>query len=39
MAMSIEFIGGKISHLIMDWRTFGARVNIPLDNFYTSMLI
>ncbi|KAJ7281414.1 hypothetical protein C8J57DRAFT_74884 [Mycena rebaudengoi] len=25
MAMSIEFIGGKISHLIMDWRTFGAR--------------
>ncbi|KAJ6619880.1 hypothetical protein B0H10DRAFT_2163718 [Mycena sp. CBHHK59/15] len=22
MAMSLEFVGGKINHLIMDWRTF-----------------
>ncbi|KAJ7781996.1 hypothetical protein DFH07DRAFT_393004 [Mycena maculata] len=25
MAMTFEFVGGKINHLIMDWRTFGAR--------------
>ncbi|KAJ7180759.1 hypothetical protein C8R46DRAFT_593005 [Mycena filopes] len=25
LTMSFEFAGGKISHLIMDWRNFGAR--------------
>ncbi|KAJ7504276.1 hypothetical protein B0H11DRAFT_509616 [Mycena galericulata] len=25
MAITLEFVGGKINHLIMDWRTFGAR--------------
>ncbi|KAJ6498311.1 hypothetical protein DFH09DRAFT_1052021 [Mycena vulgaris] len=25
MALTLEFVGGKINHLIMDWRTFGAR--------------
>ncbi|KAJ6518906.1 hypothetical protein C8R45DRAFT_9116 [Mycena sanguinolenta] len=25
MAMTLEFVGGKIHHLIMDWRNFGAR--------------
>jgi hypothetical protein len=26
MAMTLEFVGGKTNHLIMDWRNFGARV-------------
>ncbi|KAF7370513.1 F-box domain-containing protein [Mycena sanguinolenta] len=25
MAMTLEFVGGKVHHLIMDWRNFGAR--------------
>ncbi|KAJ7623149.1 hypothetical protein FB45DRAFT_97028 [Roridomyces roridus] len=25
LAVTLEFVGGKINHLIMDWRTFGAR--------------
>ncbi|KAJ7170465.1 hypothetical protein C8R43DRAFT_916417 [Mycena crocata] len=25
MALTLEFVGGKTNHLIMDWRTFGAR--------------
>ncbi|KAF8216621.1 hypothetical protein K438DRAFT_399115 [Mycena galopus ATCC 62051] len=25
MAMTLEFVGGKTNHLIMDWRNFGAR--------------
>ncbi|KAJ7759184.1 hypothetical protein B0H16DRAFT_631431 [Mycena metata] len=25
VALSLEFVGGKINHLIMDWRNFGAR--------------
>ncbi|KAJ7334240.1 hypothetical protein DFH08DRAFT_880598 [Mycena albidolilacea] len=25
MAMTLEFLGGKTNHLIMDWRNFGAR--------------